>query len=96
MAFIAAQVWIVVAVTVLAVGAGAWVFYDARRRGREELAPFLGGAVGLVFLAGSIPAFVALVVAADATVQGFPTALRVVPGFAAVGAYILLRDGPAT
>lgn len=75
---------------VLAVAAGVWVYRDAERRG-WELAPLVGFAVGGLFLAGSVPGLVALAVTTDAAVQGFPTALRIVPGIAALAVYLRFR-----
>ena len=75
----------------LAAGLGYWVYRDARRRGREELAPWLGLVVAGLFLAGSVPGLVALAVADDAAAQGFPTAIRVVPGVVALAVYLRFR-----
>ena len=79
------------AVVPLAVVLGAWIYVDARRRMDPELAPFIAVAIGGLLLAGSLPGLVALAVADDAAVQGFPTALRVVPGLVALGAYLYVR-----
>lgn len=70
---------------------GVWVYVDARERLDEELAPFVAVAVGGLLLAGSLPGVVAFLVAEDPAVQGFPTALRVVPGLVAVGVYLYVR-----
>lgn len=74
-----------------AVVAGALVYRDARRRGRGELAPWIGVVVGGLLLAGSVPGLVALAVSAEAASQGFPTALRVLPGVVALVVYLRFR-----
>lgn len=76
---------------VFAVAVGVWVYRDARARGRGEVAPLVGAVIGLLFLAGSVPGLVALAVSADAATQGFPTALRVIPGVAALAVYLRFR-----
>lgn len=75
----------------LAVVIGVWVYRDARARGRGELAPWLGLVVGGLLISGSVPGLVAYGVSTDAAVQGFPTALRVVPGLVALVVYIYFR-----
>lgn len=80
-----------VAFPVAAVAVGLSVYLDAIRRGREEFAPFLGFIVGGLFLVGSVPGLVALAITDEAATQGFPTALRVVPGMIALGIYIYFR-----
>ncbi len=82
---------VVVVIPVAAVVLGVWVYRDADRRGHDEWAPLVGAVVGGLFIAGSLPGLVALAVAEDAAIQGFPTALRIVPGFVALGLYLLLR-----
>ena len=82
---------VTVAVPLLAVAVGVLVYLDARRRGKGELAPLIGVAIGGLFLAGSLPGVVALAVADDPAAQGFPTALRVIPGFIALGVYLYFR-----
>ena len=80
-----------VAVPLLALLLGAWVYVDARERLDPDLAPFVAIAVGGLLLAGSLPGLVALLVADDPAVQGFPTALRIVPGLVAVGVFLYVR-----
>lgn len=75
----------------LAVVLGVWVYRDAKARGRGELAPWLGLVVGGLFVTGSVPGLVALAVSSDAAVQGFPTAIRVVPGVVALVVYLYFR-----
>lgn len=84
-------VLLTVLVVLLSFALGVWVFLDARRAGKEELAPFAAVVVGGLFLAGAIPGVVAYAVAADPAAQGFPTALRIVPGFVALGVYLYFR-----
>lgn len=79
------------AVPVGAVVVGLWIYLDARDRVSAELAPYVALVVGGLFLAGSLPAVVALVVAEDPVVQGFPTALRIIPGLVALGVYLAVR-----
>lgn len=76
---------------VLAVAVGGWVYRDARRRGHDDWAPWIALAIGGLFVTGSVPALVGLAFAGEAAVQGFPTALRVVPGLVALGAYVSFR-----
>lgn len=73
-----------------AVGVGLWVYRDASRRG-HELAPLVAFVVGGLLLAGSVPGLVALAVEAEPATQGFPTAIRVVPGVIALLVYLRLR-----
>ena len=83
---------LVAAFPLVAIAVGVWVYLDARRRGRGELAPWIGLVVGGLFVTGSVPGLVALAVSGDAAaVQGFPTALRIVPGLVALGAYLYFR-----
>jgi|GEM_PF-691483 len=70
---------------------GGWVYVDASERFGEDPALLLAAAVGGLLLAGSFPGLVALAVADDPVVQGFPTALRIVPGLAAVAVYFYAR-----
>ena len=86
-----AGIALTMAVPVIALLVGAWVYVDARGRVDEELAPLLAIAVGGLLLAGSLPGVIALLVADDPVVQGFPTALRVVPGLVAIGVYLVIR-----
>ena len=80
-----------VLVPLLAAGLGVWVYFDARGRGQEDLAPLFAIIVGGLFIAGSVPGLVALLVAEDPAVQGFPTALRIVPGVFVLGVYLFFR-----
>lgn len=84
---------LIVAVTlpIAAVAIGVWVYLDARRRGRGELAPWIGLVVGGLFVTGSVPGLVALAVSPEAATQGFPTALRIVPGLVALAVYLYFR-----
>lgn len=75
----------------LAVTVGTWVYLDARSRGRGEFAALIGAVIGGLLLAGSVPGLVAFAVAADAATQGFPTAIRVVPGVVALLVYLKFR-----
>lgn len=76
---------------VLAVAVGAWVYRDARHRGHDDWAPWVALAIGGLFLTGSVPGLVALAVSGDPAVQGFPTALRLVPGLVALATYGAFR-----
>lgn len=76
---------------VVAVVVGAWVYRDARRRGYDDWAPWVALGIGGLFLTGSVPGLVALAIAGEAATQGFPTALRVVPGLVALAAYVSFR-----
>ncbi|MFB6187915.1 MAG: hypothetical protein ABEI06_05415 [Halobacteriaceae archaeon] len=76
----------------IAVLTGIWVYRDLKNRGRDDLAPFIGIAIGGVFLAGAIPGLFALAIAQQVTTQGFPTALRIIPGATIFGAYLFFRD----
>jgi len=83
---------LVAAFPLLAALLGVWVYRDAKARGRGELAPWIGLVVGGLFVTGSVPGLVALAVSGDAAVvQGFPTALRIVPGFVALAVYLYFR-----
>ena len=82
---------VVVLGPILAAGVGAWVYRDARRQGHADWAPWIGLAVGGLFLTGSVPGLVALAVAGEPAVEGFPTAIRVVPGLVALAAYAAFR-----
>jgi len=82
---------LVAAFPLLAVVLGVWVYRDARARGRGELAPWLGLVVGGLFVTGSVPGLVALAVSPDAALQGFPTAIRIIPGVVALVAYLYFR-----
>lgn len=76
---------------VLAAVIGAWVYRDAHRRGHVAWAPWIALAVGGLFLTGSVPGLVAFAVAGEPAVEGFPTALRVIPGLVALAAYVAFR-----
>jgi hypothetical protein len=92
MVAVTGRVLAVVTIPLLAVVLGVWVYRDARARGRGELAPWLGLVVGGLFITGSVPGLVALAVAGEASaVQGFPTAIRVIPGIVALLAYLYFR-----
>lgn len=82
---------LVVIFPVLAVVTGVWVYRDAKRHGRDELAPYLGFGIGMVFLAGGVPGLVALAVTSDPAVEGFPTALRLTPGVLGFAVYLRFR-----
>ena len=82
---------LVAAFPLLAALLGVWVYRDAKARGRGELAPWIGLVVGGLFITGSVPGLVALAVEADAATQGFPTALRIVPGIVALAVYLYFR-----
>ena len=82
---------LVLLLALLAVVLGVWVYRDARARGRGELAPWLGLVVGGLFVTGSVPGLVALAVSGAPAAQGFPTALRIVPGLVALAAYLYFR-----
>lgn len=75
----------------VAVVVSAWVYRDARRRGHDDWAPWVALAIGGLFLTGSLPGLVALAVTAEPVAQGFPTAIRVVPGLVALAAYLAFR-----
>lgn len=86
------RVLLAVLVPLLAVGVGVWVYLDAKGRGRGELAPWIGLVIGGLFVTGSVPGLVALAVSGEAAaVQGFPTALRIVPGLVALAVYLYFR-----
>lgn len=82
---------LVVGLPALGLVAGYLVYRDANRRGRRELAPLFGVVIAGLVVAGSVPGLVALAVASDPTVQGFPTAIRIVPGLVALSAYVRFR-----
>lgn len=84
-------VTLTVGAVVLAGALGAWVYVDARSRYGADLAALAAVAIGGLLIAGSLPGLVALAVADDAAVQGFPTALRIVPGLVALGVYLYAR-----
>lgn len=86
----APRIFLTLGFPVLATALGVWVYRDARRRG-WELAPLVAVFVGGFLLAGSVPGLVALAVSEDAAVQGYPTAIRIVPGVVALGAYLYFR-----
>lgn len=78
---------------ILAVIVGAIVFLDARNQDRERpVAAMAGFIVGGLLLAGSVPSLVALAVTDSHAAQGFPTALRILPGIVAVIVYLVVRD----
>lgn len=86
------RVLVAVLFPLIAVAIGVWVYLDAKRRGRGELAPWIGLVVGGLFVSGSVPGLVALAVSGDAAVvQGFPTAIRIVPGIVALAVYLYFR-----
>lgn len=74
----------------VAVAVGVWSYRDAADRG-IELAPLVGVVLGGLFLAGSVPGLVALAIASETALQGFPTAIRIVPGFVALAGYLAFR-----
>lgn len=76
---------------ILGAGVGVWVYRDARARGRGELSAWVGAVVGGLILAGSVPGLVALTASGDVAAQGFPTALRIVPGLVALVVYLRFR-----
>lgn len=77
---------------ILAILAGYLVYRDSVRSGRgNDVAALLGFIITGLFLAGSVPGLVALALAQDEAAQGFPTALRVVPGFIALLVYLYFR-----
>ncbi len=86
-----ATILLSVGLPVVAIGAGLWVYRDATNRGRGELAPWIGAVIAGLFLAGSVPGLVALAIAEETAIQGFPTALRVIPGLAALLVYARFR-----
>lgn len=86
-----ARLLAIAAFPLFAVATGVWVYRDSRRRGHGEWALLLGVVVGGLFLTGTLPALVALAVADGAATQGFPTAVRVIPGVVAVAVYLRLR-----
>lgn len=82
----------VLAVPVVAVVVGVLVFRDAIGRGVDrDVAALFGFVVGGLFLAGSLPGLVALAVASETAIQGFPTSLRLVPGVVATVVYVAFR-----
>lgn len=77
---------------ILALLAGYLVYRDSVRIGREnDVAALLGFIITGLFLAGSVPGLVALALAQDEATQGFPTSLRIVPGFVALLVYLYFR-----
>lgn len=73
--------------------AGFAVYRDANSRGTDRnVAALLGFVIGGLFLAGSLPGLVALAVAEDRVVQGFPTSIRILPGVAALLVYLYFRS----
>jgi len=75
----------------IAVVIGVAVYFDARNRGRGELAPWIGLVVGGLFVTGSVPGLVALAISSEAATQGFPTAVRIIPGIVALAVYAYFR-----
>lgn len=88
---VSSRLLLTVAFPLLAALIGVWVYRDARARGRGELAPWIGLVVGGLLISGSVPGLVAYAVSTDAAVQGFPTALRIVPGLVALIVYLYFR-----
>jgi len=86
-----ARLLFAVGLPIIAIGVGWWVYQDARKRGHDELALWIGFVIAGLFLAGSVPGLVALAIADGSAIQGFPTALRVVPGIAAFVVYLRFR-----
>lgn len=86
-----ARILFSIGLPIVAIVTGWWVYRDANQRGRGELAPWIGAVIAGLFLAGSVPGLVALAVAQESAIQGFPTALRVVPGLAALLVYLRFR-----
>ena len=74
----------------VAVGIGIWSYRDAADRG-IELAPLVGVVLGGLFLAGTVPGLVALAITSETAIQGFPTAIRIVPGLVALAGYLTFR-----
>lgn len=87
----AGHIALTVGFAIVAIGIGTWVYLDGRRRYDDDVAALIAVAVAGLLLAGSLPGLVALAVADDAAVQGFPTALRIVPGVVAIGVYLYAR-----
>jgi hypothetical protein len=78
---------------IFSIVAGLLVFLDARRQNRDRpLAAMAAFIVTGLLLAGSVPALVALAVADGQAAQGFPTALRIVPGLLAIAVYLFFRS----
>ena len=75
----------------LAVVIGVAVYLDARNCGRGELASWIGLVVGGLFVTGSVPGLVALAISSEAATQGFPTAVRIIPGIVALAVYVYFR-----
>lgn len=78
---------------ILALGTGILVFLDARHRDRDRaVAAMAAFIIAGLLLAGSVPSLVALAVADGHAAQGFPTALRIVPGLVAIAVYLFVRS----
>lgn len=76
-----------------AIVAGAAIFLDARRQNRDRsVAAMAAFIVAGLLLAGTVPSLVALAVADADAAQGFPTALRIVPGLVAIAVYLVFRS----
>lgn len=81
-----------IAFPVVALVAGGLVYWDAVNRGTDRsISALLAFVVAGLFLAGSVPGLVALAISSEQAVQGFPTALRIVPGFVASAVYLYFR-----
>lgn len=86
--WVPAVIWPVVSIVV-----GVLVYVDATRRGRDRpVAAMAAVILGGLLLAGSVPALVALAVSDAETAQGFPTAIRILPGLTAIAVYLFLRQ----
>lgn len=76
-----------------AIVTGAAIFLDARSRDRDRsVAAMAAFIIAGLLLAGSVPSLVALAVADGQAAQGFPTALRIVPGLVAIAVYLFFRN----
>lgn len=91
---LALDAWLpAVLLPMFAIVAGVVVFLDARRQNRDRsVAAMAAFIVSGLLLAGSIPSLVALAVADGQAAQGFPTALRIVPGLVAIAVYLFFRN----